>query len=675
MKFFGDDTFSLHSASEDDEFLIKQLLLTHDPDGRRLDSELLLRAMEDVMRYTTISEVPEFGSHLDVSEQEDIRNIEIAGSKEKLAQIICRILNEFFCEGPGKGNLHARTMVLFDLLGKYGWDAKVVLTLAAFVTCYGEFWLILQLYPCHPLAASVAMLRQFPVNLSSLKPQFKALSLLVKTIVDVIKCIIKFEGLPFRFVKLDDEAMITKKSCFYTAAYWVARSILACSSQIKDLKANNPEQVHVPSLLSTNKLKNLYCTYVIKLDMHQHFPEVKMYQKLSESFQEAHDDNQEVLGMLLALKDDLPLKDCSTQAKVGVSELKEKVVVLLISKPELLPLECLLLLVQQTDDHPHNRPYQIVWIPISASDAWNHSELEMFKFLSNYLSWYSIRKPWAMSSVIVKYIKQEWYCKDDNPIMVVLDSQGKVSHSNAIDMVLLWGGARTYPFSYLKEEELWVAENWTLQLLLDEIDPLLSRWVEEGRNICLYGSDSLEWVREFNAKLKPIRSSGVQLEVLYVGDRNINEKVRHILAIINEEMHSSLLSITKINFFWLRLECMRRSKLRQGRATDSDHILAEVTALLDSDGQGWAVVGTGTTVGTIKLQGSDGIECLSRFPVWGENVAKLGLLGALKSALEPTPVAGPCYHCEKVPYADGSMEGTVLCSNCSRPMKKYIIYE
>lgn len=151
------------------------------------------------------------------------------------------------CKWPGEDDLHMRTMFLFDLLGKYKWDAKMVIVLAAFATNYGEFWLLRELCPHNPLAVSIAMLKQLPNDLSTLKPRFKALNFLVKNMVDVTKCIIKFEGLPLSHVELDKEVDVTK-SYIYVSAYWVTRSALACSSLITDLIAMKPEQVHVLSL-------------------------------------------------------------------------------------------------------------------------------------------------------------------------------------------------------------------------------------------------------------------------------------------------------------------------------------------------------------------------------------------------------------------------------------------
>lgn len=153
---------------------------------------------------------------------------------------------------------------------------------------------------------------------------------------------------------------------------------------------------------------------------------------------------------------------------------------LLITKPELLPTEESLLLVQQTYDHPlHNKykeSYDIVWVPVPCSETWTDAEFSSFNFFSNSLPWYSIRKPWLLSSAVMNCMKQAWNYTGE-PLLVVLDSKGMVTNVNAIDMAMIWG-ARAYPFSASREQELWEEEeNWTLRLLIDDIDPLLAYWV------------------------------------------------------------------------------------------------------------------------------------------------------------------------------------------------------
>ncbi|KAJ1375394.1 Sieve element occlusion, N-terminal [Sesbania bispinosa] len=132
-------------------------------------------------------------------------------------------------------------MSLFDLIGKYSWDA-------AFAARYGEFCQLVQLYPANTLAALIWRLKKMPCNLRSLKLQIKALSLLVKTMMDVAMCIIKFESLPLQHVELSNDIYLVIKSLVYEAVYWITRSSLACFSQVMDFTSKKHEQVHVLSL-------------------------------------------------------------------------------------------------------------------------------------------------------------------------------------------------------------------------------------------------------------------------------------------------------------------------------------------------------------------------------------------------------------------------------------------
>ncbi|CAL2231136.1 unnamed protein product [Prunus armeniaca] len=136
------------------------------------------------------------------TEKTHVCNMEF-GSQEPLGQTFCKISHEILCKCCDEGNLHTRTMLLFDLLGNYKWGSKVALVLASFVASHGEFRLLMQLYSSSP-SISVAMLKQLPADSSPLKPQFKALSLLVNAMVAVTKCIIKFEKLPLSHEELDD---------------------------------------------------------------------------------------------------------------------------------------------------------------------------------------------------------------------------------------------------------------------------------------------------------------------------------------------------------------------------------------------------------------------------------------------------------------------------------------
>ena len=126
--------------------------------------------------------------------------------------------------------------------------------------------------------------------------------------------------------------------------------------------------------------------------------------------------------------------------------------------------------------------------------------------------------------------------------------------------------------------------------------------VEQGKNICLYGSENLVWIQQFNDKIIEIKQPGLQLETIYVGNSQSGENVKQIMARSGEKSFSDPLSFTNVQYFWLRLESMRRSKLRLGKTPSSDHVLAELSTLLDMDDreEGWAVIVEGAKSNVIK---------------------------------------------------------------------------
>lgn len=156
--------------------------------------------------------------------------------------------------------------------------------------------------------------------------------------------------------------------------------------------------------------------------------------------------------------------------------MKDKVVILLISKAEICAIEKLFLLIHQTYDHPEKKKiegnYEIVWMPISSSETWTDDDEITFDLFSSSLPWYSIRHPNLLDSAVMKFIKEDLGF-NDKPMMVVLNPQGMITNLNALDMLLIWGPGG-YPFSIEKEADLWLEEKWTLKLIFDEIDPLIS---------------------------------------------------------------------------------------------------------------------------------------------------------------------------------------------------------
>ncbi|KAL3819303.1 hypothetical protein ACJIZ3_005208 [Penstemon smallii] len=665
--------------SSEEDFLIREIVLTHDPDDRQLDSELLLQLVE-----STFSSATENVGNAQ-NDAFDISNIDQAGFEDPISLIIHHISNQILSFCFKDENVHSKTMVLLEKLTHYRWDAKVVLALASLAESFGLFWLILQLQSDNELAASLATVKRLPKAISMLKPKFKALSLLINTMVKVTKVIINFEGLNLQHELLDDKAIDIIKSKICIATYWIFRSILECSSKISDLKNSKLEYLDDTIIASCSlhslgmKLNSLCHDLEEHMDICHQQIDKRLNEKLLNMFKEAHVDNQKVLRTLFALQHEFPFMINSSQEKISTEELKNEIVILLISKPELLPMDKIFSLVQWTYDHADHKKFEkhyvILWVPISSSCEWSIPDKKIFKFLSNSLPWFSIRRPWSLNATVVNYIKQEWKFKED-PIMVVLNENGMVTNSNAMDMVWIWG-PKAFPFSVSRERELLEQENWSLDLMIKGINPLLTEWVEKGKNICICGSENINWIREFTSTVNKIKTSGIQLEVIYVGCNNSGKKLKTIIDTIDQEKLCISLTFTKINFFWFRLERIKKSIGNQEYTACSENFVNEIAELLDFDDKkkSWAVIGRGSSTDVIKLEGEKLKECLELFPLWCKNVAALGLVGAITSAFAPPFAAGTCDHTELVHYEEGLIGTTLFCAMCKRSMEKFVLYK
>ncbi|CDP13256.1 unnamed protein product [Coffea canephora] len=645
-------------VSTEEDFLIRKILMTHDPDGRQLDAQQLLHAVKNIIHRA--SPVSEADCH---PENVAVWDADAIGLHDSLGYTIFKISHEVLSRCFEGGDIHTKTMSLFDMLGKFRWDAKVVLVVAAFFTNYGVLQLQVQLQSRNPLAALVALLRQVPSDLSGFRAQFKAFTLLVKTVMELTEVIIEFESLPLQQELLEYKVISAVKSKIYLGSYWIFRSSLACFSLIADLRTRKQDQ----EFKFYNNCSMDYAQFNSRL-----------YEKLPNLFNQIHVDNQEKLKMLIASGDNFPLMDCLSKEKHSISELKNKVVILLISKPELLPIEKIFLLVHQTYDHPHQEKiggsYVVLWVPLSSSHGWSHADKISFQFLSGSLPFWSLKQPGLLNSAVVNFIIQEWNFKEE-AMMVVLDTNGMITNSNAMDMIWIWG-AKAFPFSISREKELWEVEKWTLQLMIDGIDPLLTKWqIEEGKNFCIFGSGNADWIRNFSSKIKEVSNTELQLEVIYVGWRSPTEKLQSILRIIEQENLCTYLTFTKIRFFWLRLESMKSLTSRQ--ENNDDDMSKEILGLLEVDDSddGWVLIGTGSLPGLIKLQGQKVTEFFDLFPVWAENLGTMGIVGAIKSALEPTLSTGPCDHAEILAFKEGLLKGPVFCAVCKRLKEKYVLYK
>lgn len=127
----------------------------------------------------------------------------------------------------------------------------------------------------------------------------------------------------------------------------------------------------------------------------------------------------------------------------------------------------------------HQRPeirYEIVWIPIIDPAVEQHSKSKhKFEELKQLMPWFSVYDPSIIELSTIRFIKEKWNFRKKT-ILVALDPQGKVSSTNALHMLWIWGNL-AFPFTSEREEALWKTESWRLELLIDGIDLSILDWV------------------------------------------------------------------------------------------------------------------------------------------------------------------------------------------------------
>ncbi|WZZ06373.1 hypothetical protein YC2023_092294 [Brassica napus] len=628
-----DSTSSISALTED--IIVEQILRTHDPDGRWIDSKTLLQEVEAILSFVLQSDVSK-----PLLTENCMTDIEVFESKETLPYAISRISVQMLCPCMGENEIHTRTMVLFDLLKEYRWDAKAVLVLGALAATYGGLLLPIHLGSNDPVAASIATLNQLPIERTTFRPWLNPLSLLIKVLVDVTKCITEFERLPFKQAKLDSNLVGETMSKIRLATYWVVKSALACLQQIPYFK--QPQQAtesrRAAGELSSlgYQLRNMHTRLSKQVEECSTQIEETIYQRLKNINTETHQDNQEI----------------------AITDLKEKVILLLLSKPELSPTEPFHFLLQQLYHHPSNTNTEILWIPIPTSEKWTEEEKETVNFSSNSLPCISVKRPWLMSSTVLNFLRTEWPYRDGETMVAVMDTNGKVVNMNAMDMVLIWGG-KAYPFTASREDELWEEDHTlSLQLMLDGIHPEFNTWVKQEREICLIGSNDSNWVDEINSLARKLQNLGFEFELIDLSKRTV------------DSMEES--SIQEL--FWLRLESIKRSKLKRIESSKRDRVFEEVTELLEFDSgehKGWAVVGNGSTAEKEKIVGKKLTERMRRIVRWGEHAAGMSFAEAIRIAEEEEPCEES--HTVVVPFEEGLR--VVTCEKCKRPMKKFVAYQ
>ncbi|XP_062112525.1 uncharacterized protein LOC133823696 [Humulus lupulus] len=294
--------------------------------------------------------------------------------------------------------------------------------------------------------------------------------------------------------------------------------------------------------------------------------------------------------------------DFNSKKRISNHNLRRKAVVLFITDldPE-LPYGLEYVTLKRTYLEKCNNPiktesqYDLVWVPVV--DVWASESHEIFESLKEHMEWHSVHHPLMLPLKVIMYIRQKWNFTK-KPLVVVMDTQGKIVHQNAIHSMSIWR-SQAYPFSTDHEKLMWKNTRWSIDLIVDNLEPNMHNWVQEKKHICLYGGEDIDWIKKFTRIAKDVaKEANITLELLYVGSSNPDQdRVKNIIEIIVKENLSRTLVWDLIRYFWMRLESMwnSRRQLPQSKNMRNDSIIQGIDEMLNYgiSEKGWAMIGMG----------------------------------------------------------------------------------
>ena len=144
-----------------------------------------------------------------------------------------------------EGSAEKTAMWILEELKTYSWDAKAVLTLAAFALNYGNFWHLTQINPTtdscgYQLAfLNRAAILNDPQIIAKLRQSISVVNNLVKNALETITCIIDLEARSSKgYGTKDVPGLVEAMHDIHLDSYWAIISIVACVAQIEYLMAD-----------------------------------------------------------------------------------------------------------------------------------------------------------------------------------------------------------------------------------------------------------------------------------------------------------------------------------------------------------------------------------------------------------------------------------------------------
>ncbi|KAJ8772865.1 hypothetical protein K2173_028042 [Erythroxylum novogranatense] len=551
--------------------------------------------------------------------------------QSELSFLIERVSCEISYKALSRVDSETTALTIFNMIGTYDWDVKLVLSLAAFALNYGSFLLVNRTHSTNELAESIAKLRGLP-NLSG----NETLNKLINSMVKLAKCVLEFQRLPRVYISAEFQAFANALEQIKFAAYMTVKSIVTCSIYISSIMSFVATQSTVlghgfqfleadlsgctQQLITTYESLN---RHLVECNTHiETSKNDKFYQQLVMYFGQTTQSYSTItlLTNLLCANDNdrrpLDLIQCSSSVSVATTvsinelNLVGKNVLLFFSSVEISKVEITNIISVY---EKHKAACEIVWIPIV--EQWTEVAVSKFNSLQALMPWYTICKPELLHTVVVKFVKNKWQF-GSKPMLVVLDHKGKLSCSDAFHMVQIWG-VDAFPFTNSRQKELWMQQTWKLDILIQSVQTnqsIIWNWIANKKLIFLCGGNNMNEVMEI---IQSAVSKNPELAIVCVSSSFTEQQFSSFMYQITEKQDGyCLIDEGQWQLFKLRLESMLFSKIQVGVTAETDPILFGIQKLLSySETTEWAMLSQGSEIKVCGL-GSLVKQTFLQFSQW-----------------------------------------------------------
>ncbi|XP_019186042.1 PREDICTED: protein SIEVE ELEMENT OCCLUSION B-like [Ipomoea nil] len=721
----------------DENAMMELVCATHNPDGTNFNSNVVLSAIEKILNSEKATDKEATGEMLE----------EFELNFREFSLKIQHLCFELTSKSSSMIDGHLTTICLLSTLSAYPWEAKMVLMLAAFSICNGKLNIFSQLHYRKGLREQLPIVMQMTNSTTSNDPN--PIDDLIKCAMDLTKCIVEINQsssdslsqsvilalpmasywigrsiaciatncacLPLTNIKFRSELnIITAKIKDTLSTCFPALEAKKAEESYKALKRalfhNSSDKLEVLKLIfnvidgNEISLSTRQTPEVEKIGLN-FFDEDKKVALLLTSGLDISNERIQILNNFYTNSISTPyilwipiVDDHFSWSTKQHKEFRDKMEFEIMDDPHKRIARSFTRFVKE-NLLPH---FQIGEEPILISldqqgRIIHKNAMHMIQTWSP--GYIEDRKLEVQErNNIFPFIEKEMKERSQGLDSLIFDIDEQISHlaGEVDEKINAWTSQinnminklrkQSNMYSTERENALWKKEkDWSLGLVVGEIDYRITSWIREGCYIFLYGGNDIKWVREFTSKVHEVRfKTDTAIMLIYMGK---NETIR---ASIDEENMSHLLHSSYHSWrFWTRLRSALLSRINYLYATNchgdvcDDEIAQGFKKLLGYECkgaimEGWALLSKGQKV-VVCGQGAKMLRVINEHESWKENVALKSFDQAFKDYYNKTlhtSCSSNSHSCcaFEYPVTLKDIPMKEKCPECFRDMQKMVTF-